>query len=154
MICSAYNAEARYSKKRRTEWAATTLISPRPAMMRSRIRITDVQTTPAPGSDFDMLPTIQAALVKRKVLPAERVVDAGYVTADQLVVRNASGLVGRKATGSNTPIAFCSASELQHIEVCLTGEFASGILTMGYTSKCAMSGNLPVTEDRKRMRQY
>ena len=47
--------------------------------------ITDVQTTPAPVSDCDMLPTMQAALATREVLPAEHLVEAGYVTADHLV---------------------------------------------------------------------
>jgi transposase len=32
-----------------------------------------------------VLPTIQAALTTREVLPAEHLVDAGYVTADHLV---------------------------------------------------------------------
>jgi len=47
--------------------------------------ITDVQTTPAPASDFNMLPKIQADLATRDVLPSEQIVDAGYVTADHLV---------------------------------------------------------------------
>jgi transposase len=49
--------------------------------------ITDVQTTPAPRSDFDLLPTIQADLAAREVLPAEQLMDAGYVTAEHLVTR-------------------------------------------------------------------
>ena len=85
MICSPYDAEARYSKKRRTEWTGyrahltETYDDDVPHL------ITDVQTTPAPVSDFDMLPTIQAALATREVLPAEHLVDAGDVTADHLV---------------------------------------------------------------------
>lgn len=47
--------------------------------------ITDVQTTPAPGSDFDMPPTLQAALAARELLPSEHIVDAGSMTADHLV---------------------------------------------------------------------
>lgn len=34
-----------------------------------------------PPSDFDLVPTIQADLAQRDLLPAEQVVDAGYVTA-------------------------------------------------------------------------
>ena len=51
----------------------------------ARVVITDVQTTPAPRSDFDLLPTIQADLAARELLPAEQLVDAGYVTAEHLV---------------------------------------------------------------------
>ena len=54
-------------------------------MTQSPHLITDVQTTPAPVSDFDMLPTIQAALATRRGVTGEHLVDAGYVTADHLV---------------------------------------------------------------------
>jgi transposase len=47
--------------------------------------VTDVQTTPAPVSDFDMIPSIQAALGQRDLLPNEQVVDAGYVTAAHII---------------------------------------------------------------------
>lgn len=47
--------------------------------------ITDVQTTPAPLSDFDMTPPIQAALAERQILPREQLLDMGYVTAEHLV---------------------------------------------------------------------
>jgi transposase len=47
--------------------------------------ITDVQTTPAPTSDFEMLPIIQADLAAGDRLPSEHIVDAGYVTAEHLV---------------------------------------------------------------------
>jgi transposase len=47
--------------------------------------ITDIKTTPATTSDFDMTPIVQAHLAERDLLPGEHVVDAGYVTADHLV---------------------------------------------------------------------
>src|SRR5712691_10015127 len=47
--------------------------------------VTDVQTTPAPISDFDMIPSIQAALGQRDLLPNEQVLDAGYVTAAHII---------------------------------------------------------------------
>lgn len=47
--------------------------------------ITDVQTTPATTADSERLPTIQADLAARQLLPAEQIVDAGYVTAEHLV---------------------------------------------------------------------
>ena len=85
MICSPYDAEARYSKQRGTEWTGYRAHLTETCDAHYPHLITDVQTTPAPVSDFDMLPTIQAALATREVLPAEHLVDAGYVTADHLV---------------------------------------------------------------------
>jgi transposase len=85
MICSPYDAEARYSKKRSTEWTGYRVHLTETCDDDAPHLITDVHTTPAPVSDFDMLPTIQAALATRDVLPAEQIVDAGYVTADHLV---------------------------------------------------------------------
>lgn len=85
MICSPYDAEARYSKKRSTEWTGYRAHLTETCDEEWPHLITDVQTTPAPVSDFDMLPKIQADLAARDVLPGEQIVDAGYVTADHLV---------------------------------------------------------------------
>lgn len=85
MICSPYDAEARYSKKRSTEWTGYRAHLTETCDDELPHLITDVQTTPAPVSDFDMLPKIQADLAARDMLPGEQIVDAGYVTADHLV---------------------------------------------------------------------
>jgi hypothetical protein len=77
MICSPYDAEARYSKKRSTEWTGYRAHLTETCDEGSPHLITDGQTTPAPVSDFDMLPTIQAALATREALPADHLVDAG-----------------------------------------------------------------------------
>jgi transposase len=85
LICSPDDAEARYSKKRSTEWTGDkgpvtdTCDDETPHLM------TDVQTTPAPTADFDVPPTIQADVAARELLPSEHIVDAGYVSADHLV---------------------------------------------------------------------
>ena len=47
--------------------------------------VTDVQTTPAPVSDFDMTPTIQATLAQQELLPNEQLLDAGYMTAAHVI---------------------------------------------------------------------
>jgi transposase len=47
--------------------------------------ITDVQTTPAPLSDFAMTPPIPASLAERRLLPKERLLDRGDVTAEHLL---------------------------------------------------------------------
>ena len=82
MIGSPYDAEARYSKKRSTEWTGYRAHLTETCDENYPHLIPDVQTTPAPVSDFDMLPTMQAALATREVLPAAQLVDAGDVTAD------------------------------------------------------------------------
>jgi transposase len=85
LICSPYEAEARYSRKRSTEWTGykvhvtETCDAERPQLL------TDVQTTPAPTADFDMPPTLQADLATRELVPSEHLVDAGYMSADPLV---------------------------------------------------------------------
>lgn len=85
MICSPYDAEARYGKKRSTEWTGYRAHLTETCDEALPHLITDVQTTPAPVSDFDMLPKIQADLAARELLPSEQLVDAGYVTAAHLV---------------------------------------------------------------------
>lgn len=85
-ICSPYDAEARYSQKRQTEWTGYKVHLTETCDEETPHIITDVQTTPAPQPDFNLLPTIQADLADRKLLPAEHLVDAGYVTADQIVI--------------------------------------------------------------------
>lgn len=85
LICSPYDAEARYSKKRSTEWTGYKVHVTETCGDDTPHLITDVQTTPAPTADFDLPPTIQAALAARELLPSEHLVDAGYVSADHLV---------------------------------------------------------------------
>jgi transposase len=85
LICSPYDAEARYGQKRQTEWTGYKVHLTETCDEDTPHVITDVQTTPAPRSDFDLLPTIQADLAARELLPAEQLVDAGYVTAEHLV---------------------------------------------------------------------
>jgi hypothetical protein len=48
-------------------------------------------------------------------------------------------MVSRAAPRTHTPLAFCRTGAWQPIEICITGEFASRILTMGYTSFCGLS---------------
>lgn len=85
LICSPDDAEARYSKKRSTEWTGYKVHFTETCDDETPHLITDVQTTPAPTADFDLPPTIQAALAARELLPSEHIVDAGYVSADPLV---------------------------------------------------------------------
>jgi transposase len=85
LICTPYDPEARYSQKRSTTWTGYKVHLTESCDEDWPHLITDVQTTPAPRSDFEMIPPIQAALSSREVLPEEQLVDAGYVTAEYLV---------------------------------------------------------------------
>jgi transposase len=86
MIYSPYDVEARYGKKRDTEWKGykahlTECCDPDLPLV-----ITDVQTTSAATTDFEVLPTVQADLAKRSLLPHEHLVDSGYMSAEHIVV--------------------------------------------------------------------
>jgi transposase len=85
LISSPYDPEARYGKKRETEWTGYKVHVTETCADETPNLITDVTTTPATTSDFAGLPTIQAHLASRQLTPGEQLVDAGYVTADHLL---------------------------------------------------------------------
>lgn len=83
LISSPYDPDARYSKKRSTEWVGYKVHLTETCDDDTPNLITDVTTTPATTLDFPTLSTIQQHLAEREVLPSEHLVDAGYMTADQ-----------------------------------------------------------------------
>ncbi len=85
LISSPYDPDARYSKKRNTEWTGYKVHLTETCDDATPNLITDVTTTPATTSDFAVLPTIQDHLAERALTPAEQIVDSGYVSADHLV---------------------------------------------------------------------
>jgi transposase len=85
LICTPYDPEARFSQKRSTTWTGYKVHLTESCDEDAPHLITDVHTTPAPISDFDMTPPIQAALAERQLLPQEHLLDMGYVTAEHLV---------------------------------------------------------------------
>ena len=85
LICSPYDAEARFSQKRQTTWTGYKVHLTETCDEDWPHLITDVQTTPATQPDSELLPRIQADLAQRDLLPAEQLADAGYVTAEHLV---------------------------------------------------------------------
>ena len=85
MISTPYDAEARFAKKRSTEWTGYKVHLTETCDEETPHLITDVTTTLATTADFDMTPIIQAQLAERQLLPSEQIVDAGYVSADHLV---------------------------------------------------------------------
>jgi transposase len=85
LISSPYDPDARYGKKRSTEWTGYKVHLTETCDDATPHLITDVLTTPAPTSDFDVLPTIQQHLAERQLIPGEHIVDSGYPTADHLL---------------------------------------------------------------------
>ena len=90
LISSPYDAQARYSKKRSTEWTGYKVHLTETCDEDAPHLITDVQTTPAPVCDIERLPSIQAELARQQLLPSEHVVDAGYMSAEQLLASQQS----------------------------------------------------------------
>jgi transposase len=85
LISSPYDPDARYGKKRRTEWTGYKVHLTETCDEETPHLITDVLTTPATTSDFDVLPIIQQQLAARDLIPGEQIVDSGYPTAEHLL---------------------------------------------------------------------
>jgi transposase len=85
LISSPYDVDARYGKKRSTEWTGYKLHLTEACDDDTPHLITDVLTTPATTSDYDVLPSIQQQLADRQLSPGEQIVDLGYVTAEHIL---------------------------------------------------------------------
>jgi transposase len=93
LMSSPEDPEARYAKKRETEWTGDKVHITETCDDETPNLLTDVTTTPATTSDVAVLPTIQANLAARQLTPREQPVDAGYVTSDHLLTsRTAHGI--------------------------------------------------------------
>ncbi len=85
LICTPYDPQARYSKKRQTIWTGYKVHLTETCDPDQPHFITDVQTTLAPLTDVDQLPKIQADLAARALLPAQQVVDSAYISSHQVL---------------------------------------------------------------------
>jgi transposase len=85
LISSPYDPEARYSKKRQTEWTGYKVHLTETCDEDLPHVITNVETTPATTSDFDLTPIIHAHLAEKDLLPSEHLLDNGYMSAEHLV---------------------------------------------------------------------
>ena len=85
LISSPYDPDARYSKKRATEWVGYKVHLTETCDDDGPHLWTDVATTLAPTADSTMTPVIQEQLAARDLLPHEHIVDTSYVTAEHLV---------------------------------------------------------------------
>ena len=82
---SPYDVDARYASKRQTSWLGYKAHFTESCDDDLPHLILDVQTTPATTPDFDMAQPIQEALAAKALLPAEHLLDAGYVDGALLV---------------------------------------------------------------------
>lgn len=89
MISSPYDTEARYGKKRETEWTGYKVHLTETCDEGLPELITNVETTPATTSDFVMTPVIHRHLAAQGLLPGEHFLDAGYMTAEHIVAGRA-----------------------------------------------------------------
>jgi transposase len=85
LISSPYDPEARYSRKRQTEWVGYKVHVTETCDPEQPHLLTDVQTTMSTTPDHAMTGVIQEQLASRALQPGEHLVDAGYVTAERLV---------------------------------------------------------------------
>jgi transposase len=86
---SPYDPAARFGNKRSTTWTGYKVHLTETCDPDAPHLITDVQTTQAHITDILLTAPIQQALADKHLLPAEHLVDAGYVDADLLVTSQA-----------------------------------------------------------------
>jgi transposase len=91
LISSPYDPDARYSKKRETEWVGYKTHLTESCDDDAPHIITNVETTLATAADNTMTGTIQAHLAARDLVPREHVVDTSYVTSEHLVTAQDRG---------------------------------------------------------------
>ena len=85
LIQSPHDPDARDSTKRDTHWVGDKAHLTETCDEDTPHLITDVQTTLATTAAVTMLPQVHANLAWRDRLPAEHLVDSGYVDAEQVV---------------------------------------------------------------------
>jgi transposase len=96
-LVSPYDPDARTGKKRQTLWDGYKLHVTETCDGGLPRLVTHVATTDATVTDFEMTGKVHAGLQERGLLPAEHLVDGGYVTARELTdvaVRYRMDLVG------------------------------------------------------------
>lgn len=84
-IHSPYDPEARYSAKRTTEWVGYKAFVTETCDDDGVHLITHVDATSAVTQDVDMGEPIHTALAEKDLLPAEHLMDAGFIDAELLV---------------------------------------------------------------------
>jgi transposase len=85
-VVSPYDPDARTGMKRQTAWDGYKLHLTETCDPDMPRLITHAATTDATVTDYEMLEPVHTALAERDLLPAEHLVDSGYVTARHLVI--------------------------------------------------------------------
>lgn len=92
LINSPYDPEARYSKKRETEWVGYKVHVTETCDDEQPHLLTNIETTASTTADGALTATIQAHLAARDLAPREHIVDASYMSADHVVASQADGI--------------------------------------------------------------
>ncbi len=92
LISSPYDPDARYSKKRETEWVGYKVHVTETCDDDHPHLLTNIETTIAPTADGTLTATIQEHLTARGLAPSEHIVDTSYVSAEQLVTSREDGI--------------------------------------------------------------
>jgi transposase len=92
VIRSPYDVDARYSQKRQTAWTGYKAHLTETCDPDLPSLITNVETTDATVTDYEMTPVIHEHLAQRDLLPGEHLLDSGYMTADHLVSSKEQGI--------------------------------------------------------------
>lgn len=97
VICSPYDTEARFSKKRETSWTGYKVHLTETCEQDTPHLVTNVETVAATSADLTLTTTIHEHLAKRDLTPSEHIVDAGSMSADNLVASSKAqiDLIGR-----------------------------------------------------------
>lgn len=85
MINSPYDPDAHFSRKRQTTWTGYKVHFSESCDEGLPHIITHVETTPATEPDCQTLPTIHHALAEKELLPAEHIVDSGYIDIENVL---------------------------------------------------------------------
>jgi transposase len=85
MICSPYDVEASYGRKRTMWWVGYKVHVTETCDEGGPHLITHVQTSKAANGDVDVTPVIHQALAKKALLPSEHLTDTNYAEAKQYI---------------------------------------------------------------------
>jgi transposase len=85
LISSPYDAEARYSTKRSTEWVGYKVVLTETCDDDLPHIITNVETSVATEPDVSITERVHQSLESKQLLPADHLVDAGFIDGELLV---------------------------------------------------------------------
>ncbi len=120
LIHSPYDGEARFSRKRETQWVGYKVHLTETCDTHRPHLITQVETTAATTTDVEVTHTIQADLVAHQRAPSTHLLDTGYIEAEQLLIsRETYGIdiVGPVLPDSSWQARAQQGFDITHFEV-------------------------------------